>query len=54
VAMKIIGLGDSLTFGNVGYSYLHFLEKQSYHYSNQGKNGDTVRGLYSRLSPLVE
>ncbi|WP_242822332.1 SGNH/GDSL hydrolase family protein [Johnsonella ignava] len=52
--MKIICLGDSLTFGNVGYSYIHFLDKKSNHqYVNKGKNGDTVSGMYSRLKKLI-
>ena len=52
--MKIICFGDSLTFGNVGYSYIHFLRKKSHHqYINKGKNGDTVIGLYKRLVKTV-
>ena len=52
--MKIICFGDSLTFGNVGYSYIHFLRKKSHHqYINKGKNGDTVIGLYKRLVNIV-
>ena len=52
--MKIICLGDSLTFGNVGYSYIHFLDKKSNNqYVNKGKNGDTVSGVYSRLKKLI-
>lgn len=52
--MKIICIGDSLTFGNVGYSYIHFLNKNSgRQYSNKGRNGDTVRGAYNRLKSLM-
>jgi lipase/acylhydrolase, GDSL family len=52
--MKIICFGDSLTFGNVGYSYIYFLRKKSHHqYINKGKNGDTVTGLYKRLVKTV-
>ncbi|STO01408.1 Uncharacterised protein [[Eubacterium] infirmum] len=30
MSTKVICLGDSLTFGNVGYSYIKLLEKQSF------------------------
>ena len=52
---KIVCLGDSLTFGNIGYSYIDFLNKQSCDkYINKGKNGDTLIGLYNRLNKLIE
>lgn len=51
--MKIICIGDSLIFGNVGYSYIYFFDKNSHcKYINKGKNEDTVRGVYSRLKKL--
>ena len=34
--MKLICVGDSLTFGNVGYSYIHFFNKKI-HAVNKGK-----------------
>lgn len=46
--MRLICIGDSLTFGNVGYSYIHFLDK-NITAVNKGKNGDTVRGVYTRI-----
>lgn len=53
--MKIICIGDSLTFGNVGYSYIYFWGKKSHRkYINKGKNGDTVRGAYNRLKNLID
>lgn len=52
--LKILCIGDSLTYGNVGYSYIHFLNKKSNHqYINKGKNGETVNGLYRRLKKLI-
>lgn len=50
--MKVFCIGDNLTFGNVGYSYIHFLNlnrNSHYEYINKGKNRDTVRGCYDRL-----
>ena len=55
--MKIICIGNSLTFGNVGYSYIHFLNlnrNPHYEYINKGKNGDIVRGCYDRLKKIVD
>ena len=55
--MKIFCIGDSLTFGNVGYSYIHFLNlnrNPHYEYINKWKNGDTVRGCYDRLKKIVD
>lgn len=51
--MKLICIGDSLTFGNVGYSYIHFLNKKN-HAVNKGKNGDTLRGAYGRLKKIID
>ena len=44
-----------MTFGNIGYSYIDFLNKQSCDkYINKGKNGDTLIGLYNRLNKLIK
>ncbi|MGM9522141.1 MAG: SGNH/GDSL hydrolase family protein [Oscillospiraceae bacterium] len=43
----ILCLGDSLTRGAVGYSYIKFLKKGSY--KNKGVNGDTTYGALRRL-----
>ena len=51
--MRLICIGDSLTFGNVGYSYIHFLNKKN-HAVNKGKNGDTLRGAYGRLKKIID
>ena len=51
--MKIVCLGDSLTFGNVGYSYIHFLDKHI-RCINKGKNGDTLRGAYGRVGKFID
>ncbi len=51
--MKIVCLGDSLTFGNVGYSYIRFLDKKI-HCINKGKNGDTLRGAYERVRKFID
>lgn len=53
--MKVVCIGDSLTYGNVGYSYIHFLNKsKDYKYINRGKNGDSLRGMLSRLKKIVD
>ncbi|WP_459541429.1 SGNH/GDSL hydrolase family protein [Parvimonas micra] len=53
--MKVVCLGDSLTYGNVGYSYIHFLNKsKDYKYINKGKNGDSLRGMFGRLKKIVD
>lgn len=46
--MKILCLGDSLTFGSVGYSYIRFLDSRI-NAVNKGKNGDTTQGALRRL-----
>ncbi len=46
--MKILCLGDSLTFGSVGHTYLSYLGSQI-SAVNKGKNGDTTRGAARRL-----
>ncbi len=53
--MDILCVGDSLTFGNVGYSYIHFLRQNTrYRLINKGRNGDTVRGAYARLKGMID
>lgn len=53
--MKVVCLGDSLTYGNVGYSYIYFLNKsKDYKYINKGKNGDSLRGMFGRLKKIVD
>lgn len=53
--MKVVCIGDSLTYGNVGYSYFYFLYNyMGYDYINKGKNGDSLRGLFSRLKKIVD
>ncbi|MEB3024912.1 MULTISPECIES: SGNH/GDSL hydrolase family protein [unclassified Parvimonas] len=52
--MKVVCIGDSLTYGNVGYSYFYFLYNyMGYDYINKGKNGDSLRGMFSRLKKIV-
>lgn len=46
--MKIFCLGDSLTYGKIGYSYIKFLPAEI-KAVNKGKNGDTTHGAYKRL-----
>lgn len=48
----ILCLGDSLTFGSIGYSYIKFLSPQN-KAINKGKNGDTTRGAYKRLEKYI-
>lgn len=47
-------LGDSLTQGNIGVSYVDMLQKKlpQHHMINYGKNGDTVTSLYRRVKRL--
>lgn len=49
--MKILCIGDSLTFGNVGYSYIPFLSSK-YQIFNNGKNGETTIGAYKTLQRM--
>lgn len=51
--IKICCIGDSLTFGNVGYSYLHFLDKDI-RAENKGINGETLKGAFKRLKRILE
>lgn len=46
--MKLICIGDSLTYGNVGYSYRDFLNKYKI-IVNKGKNGETLKGTTHRI-----
>ena len=50
--MKIICIGDSLTFGSVGYSYIKYLEPEL-KAKNAGVNGDTTLGAYRRLEKYI-
>ena len=43
----ILCLGDSLTRGTVGFSYIKFTKKGTW--KNKGKNGDTTYGALKRL-----
>lgn len=43
----ILYLGDSLTRGIVGYSFIKFMPKAAH--KNRGKDGDTVHGALKRL-----
>ena len=43
----ILCLGDSLTRGTVGFTYIKFVKKGEW--KNKGKNGDTTYGALSRL-----
>lgn len=48
---EILALGDSLTYGSIGWSYLVFLPWEA---TNWGINGDAVEGLYQRLVKAAE
>lgn len=48
----IICVGDSLTFGNVGYSYRKYLTNTCT--VNKGFNGDPLMGIYQRLLRILE
>ena len=51
--MSILCIGDSLTRGQVGYSYLPFLKTQA-KYKNAGKSGDTILCMTDRLKEILE
>ena len=51
--MKILCIGDSLTYGNVGYSYIPSLNKNLLTI-NKGLNGDTLYEIYFSLNILKE
>jgi len=52
--MRIIFLGDSLTRGNIGVSYLDLLKQKlpNHELYNFGKNGDPVVSLYKRMKKI--
>jgi lysophospholipase L1-like esterase len=52
--MNIIFLGDSLTRGNTGVSYLNLLKQKlpNHELYNFGKNGDPVVSLYKRMKKI--
>ena len=52
--MRIIFIGDSLTEGSLGVSFVEILKKKfpNYNLINYGKNGDTVVSLFNRLKKL--
>ncbi len=52
--MRIIFIGDSLTEGSIGVSFVSILKKKfpNYNLINYGKNGDTVVSLFNRLKKL--
>lgn len=52
--MRIILIGDSLTEGSIGVSFVSILKKKFPRDSliNYGKNGDTVLSLFNRLKKL--
>ncbi len=49
----LLCLGDSLTYGSAGYSYISFL-RSDIEAVNKGVNGDTVYGAHKRLKRCVE
>lgn len=51
IAVKILCIGDSLIYGNVGYSYVPFLSKNIVTI-NKGLNGDTLWGVSNRLKKI--
>lgn len=50
--MSILCLGDSLTYGSYGYSYIPFLGGNINVY-NRGVNGDTIAGAFKRAKRYV-
>jgi len=51
--MKILFLGDSITEGNPGVSYVDQFKKETSHQCiNRGKGGDTVSSLYRRVKAM--
>lgn len=50
--MDIICFGDSLTNGDIGYSYRNYLNKE-YNPINKGIDGDTTEGMYLRLKNFL-
>ena len=51
--MKIACFGDSLTAGNIGYSYIRYLNKENT-VINKGVNGDTTICTFERLKRYIE
>ena len=51
--MKLMCIGDSLTFGSIGYSYIKYL-KPELKAINRGINGETTFGAYKRLQKYIE
>jgi len=49
---KVLCLGDSITFGSVGYTYIKFL-KPDIKAVNKGVNGDTTFGANRRLQKYL-
>lgn len=54
--MKIAFLGDSITEGVHGYSYIKVLKELNTNisFSNYGKGGDTVSSLYKRMKKISD
>ena len=48
---KVLCVGDSLTFGSVGYSYVRFLG--GVEAVNRGLNGDCLLGMERRLRQIL-
>lgn len=46
--MNVYCWGDSLTLGQLGYSYIPYYN-QKYNFKNFGKNGDTIHGIFERM-----
>ena len=51
--MKAACFGDSLTFGQIGYSYRKYLDS-GLQIKNRGINGDTTIPVYHRLKRYIE
>ncbi|MDD4312103.1 MAG: SGNH/GDSL hydrolase family protein [Eubacteriales bacterium] len=51
--MKLMCIGDSLTFGSIGYSFIQYL-KPELKAINRGINGETTFGAYKRLQKYIE
>lgn len=51
--MKIVAIGDSLTLGEIGYSYIPFLKKGR-QIVNKGVNGDTTICAFRRLERIIK
>ncbi|MGI6579012.1 MAG: SGNH/GDSL hydrolase family protein [Saccharofermentanales bacterium] len=52
IMLKLLCIGDSLTYGNVGYSYISFLS-ENLQIVNKGLNGDTLYGVSNRLKKML-